>query len=191
MAKDLDFISRVHALTELQLRASGLNYVALRPAYFNSNMLWNAAGIKEGNVKLFVPEQIADFIAPEDIGAVAGTLLTTPSARLPHNETNGKSVMLCGPKIMSMKEAVAVVAKVLEKEIKITEIDESAFYELMTFLPRPVVDAIADGMKQNVPPDTDYTDELWRPASENLRRYAEKEPMSFEQWVQVHKAEFE
>lgn len=191
VAKDLDYVSRVHALTELQLIESGLNYVTLRPAYFSSNMLWNTQGIKEGEVKLFKPEHLADFIAPEDIGAVAGALLTTPSARLPHNEINGKSIFLCGPKVMTIKEAVMIVGKILGKEIKIMEINESEFREAKKFLPQPVLEAIVENQKRNASSDHEYTDAFWLLASENVRKYARKEPMSFEEWVRVHKAEFE
>ncbi|KAF2689034.1 NAD(P)-binding protein [Lentithecium fluviatile CBS 122367] len=190
-AKNFDFIPRAHAEVELELIASGVKHVAVRPAFFNSNMLWYREGIKKGELELFAPESRFDFIATEDIGAVVGTLLTTPSAWLPENEKNGKSIYLCGPKIMDRKEALGVISRVLGKEISVKGTGEEGFWEQMQHLPRPVAESIFAGTKRNIPPNTEYEEGFWVSAVENVRKYAEREPTSFVDWVKAHKDEFE
>ncbi|KAF1912850.1 hypothetical protein BDU57DRAFT_406112, partial [Ampelomyces quisqualis] len=69
-ANETDFIARVHAQTELALAASGITYTSVRPAYFNTNVLWNADEIKRGEVGLLYPDVKFDFIAPADVGLV-------------------------------------------------------------------------------------------------------------------------
>lgn len=189
-AQHYDFIPSAHAKVELQLIDSGIKYVTVRPAFFNSNILWHTDAIKAGEAKLFGTKARYDYIAPEDIGAVIGTLLTTPSARLPENEKNGKSIYLCGPKLMDRVESLGIVAGVLGKEIKVTETDEAGFWEDMNHLPKPVAESVLKATKGNTPPNTEFDDAFWSAAVENIRKYAEREPTSFVQWVEAHKDEF-
>jgi uncharacterized protein YbjT (DUF2867 family) len=189
-SKDLHFITKFHAETEMQLRGSGLSYVAVRPAFFNSNMFWYLDGIKKGEVELFGLEARQDFIAPEDIGTVAGMLLATPSARLAENGEKGKAIFLCGPKIMEVREALGIVAEALGKEVKAKSLDEEEALKRMAHFPREFAESIVASTKGNIPPRSDYTEDRWRPAVENLRKYLGREPTSFGDWVQAHKEEF-
>ncbi|KAF2821224.1 NAD(P)-binding protein, partial [Ophiobolus disseminans] len=64
------FLPRVHSSTESALYVSAIPYAALRPWYFNSNVLWYTAGIKNSAVDLLYPELKHDYLAPSDIGIV-------------------------------------------------------------------------------------------------------------------------
>jgi uncharacterized protein YbjT (DUF2867 family) len=189
-AKNYDFIPRAHAQVELQLIKSGVKYVSVRPGYFNSNIFWYLEAIKAGEVKIFGKEARFDFIAPEDIGAVVGTLLTNPSTRGPENEPNGKSIYLYGPKLMSRVEALGIVSSVLGKEIKVADNDEDGFWEEMKDIPRPVAESIFKGTKASTPPNSEYEEKNWNEGAGNILKYAEREPMAFTQWVEAHKEGF-
>jgi uncharacterized protein YbjT (DUF2867 family) len=184
------FIPAVHAKTELALVESGLPYVAIRPAFFNTNLIWYKAGVQAGEIPLYGTAARFDFIAPEDIGAVTATMLTQREQREPQNETNGKSVYLCGPKLMTRVEAFGIVGKVLGKEIKVTETSEEAYWEESKHHPRPVAESVLELMKGNIPPETEYEEGFWKAAVENVREYKGSEPMAFEAWAEAHKGDF-
>jgi uncharacterized protein YbjT (DUF2867 family) len=186
------FIPAVHAKTELALIASRLNYVAVRPAFFNTNLTWYKAGVQAGEVPLYGTAARFDFIAPEDIGAVIATMLTQPAQRESLNdEEGGKSVYLCGPRLMTRVEALGIVGKVLGKDIKVPETSEEAYWEESKHHPRPVAESVLELMKGNIPPETEYEEGFWKAAVENVRKYAGREPTSFEQWAEAHKGDFE
>lgn len=66
-------VPKVHAETEIALgQISGLRTVVLHPAYFSSNLFMFAQAVQQGVVELYHPNAVLDFLAPGDIGAVAG-----------------------------------------------------------------------------------------------------------------------
>lgn len=173
-----DFIPRVHAKTEVALEETGVAFTALRPAYFNSNILWNKAGFQKGEIEILYPSVVFDFIAPEDIGTVAGAMLVKGQATKP--------VYLCGPKLYTQKEAHEVAGKTLGIDVKVTEIGEETFFE-KTFLPRPVAESIVKGLRES---SVSYPKEVYEEAVQNIRTYGEIEPTTFTDWVESHKAAF-
>ena len=190
-AQHYKYLPAKHAAIELQLIESGLSYVTVRPGYFNSNTLWYKDGIKSGEVKLFGTKACFDFIAPEDIGAAIGKLLTTPSPHLPMNEKNGKSVHICGPRVMSVEESLGIIGSVLGKEVRVVETGEEGFWVAFAHLPKPIAESILENTKACIPPRADFSGEFWSKAAENLSAYKEGEPMGFKEWVEAHRDEFE
>ncbi|KAI9875356.1 MAG: hypothetical protein M1823_007494, partial [Watsoniomyces obsoletus] len=93
----VEYIPALHAKTEEALRDSGLRYTALRPAFFNTNVLWYANDLKQGKVHLLYPELSYDFIAPSDIGTIAGKVLI--------QQPTESQVPLCGPELLTQYEA--------------------------------------------------------------------------------------
>ncbi|KAF1951735.1 hypothetical protein CC80DRAFT_597192 [Byssothecium circinans] len=79
----------------LSLRASRIAYVALRPVYFNTNLVQQMRGYEIGSVNMYGVSAYHDFIAPNDIGAVAGALQVSPAPPQPDNAIplNGSKVM--------------------------------------------------------------------------------------------------
>ncbi|KAF2792954.1 NAD(P)-binding protein [Melanomma pulvis-pyrius CBS 109.77] len=173
-----DFIPRLHAKTEIALEQTGVAFTAVRPAYFTSNILWNKAGFQKGEIEIVYPSVEFDFIAPEDIGTVAGALLVKGEATKPIN--------LCGPKLYSQKEAYEVAGKTLGIDLKVIEIDEETFFE-KTFLPRPIAESIVKGLRES---SITYPKEIYEEAVQNIRTYGGIEPTTFTDWVESHKAAF-
>jgi uncharacterized protein YbjT (DUF2867 family) len=185
-----DFISTVHAKSEVALEKSGLAYAAIRPAYFNTNIFWNLKEIKNGEVGLLYPEVKFDFIAPEDIGTVCGAILAEPRLQAPDKGQNSKTVFLCGPELMSQRHAHGIIAETINHEIKVTEISEESWAEKLSFMPKPALDSVLNGLRASHMGHDLYPKDFYEEASMNVKKYKELGPMTFREWVGAHKAEF-
>lgn len=180
-----DFIGHVHAQTEVELRSSGLKYAAIRAAYFNSNVLWNAKEMKTGEVGLLYPDVVFDFIAPKDIGIVCGSILAQPK----YHET--KALYLCGPDIMSQERAHGIIGEKLGREIRVKALSEEQFLDKLSDMPRPAVDTLLKSMRKSHEGYDAYPKDMYEQAVANIRKYKEGEPMKFGEWVEANKAAFE
>jgi uncharacterized protein YbjT (DUF2867 family) len=174
-----DFIPLVHAQTEVALERSGISFTAVRPAYFNTNLLWVKNEFQKGELEILGPDVEFDFIAPENIGTVAGALLVKGEATKP--------IYLCGPKLYSQKDAHELAAKILGIKLNVKEIGVERWYETHAFFPKPVADAVVSSLTKNA---TLYPKEVYEEAVNNIRIYGGIEPTRFEDWVESHKAEF-
>jgi uncharacterized protein YbjT (DUF2867 family) len=178
-------IPAVHAKIEVALQESGISSTAVRPAYFNSNVLWAAEDIKNGEVEVIYPNHRFDYLAPEDIGTVCGALLAEADFR----KSAGPSIYLCGPEMMTQREAQGVIAKALGKELHVEEVGEERFREKMAFMPKPVVDSMLGGFRKSNEGVDAYAG-IYDPGVKNLRMYLEREPMKLGEWVVAHKEKF-
>jgi uncharacterized protein YbjT (DUF2867 family) len=186
-----DHISAVHAQAEMALAASGLAYAAVRPAYFNTNLYWNKAEIKNGEAGLLYPEIKYDFIAPEDIGTVCGAILAEPAFQTPDaGMQKSKIVSLCGPQIMTQRRAHEVIAEVIGREIKVRELSEEEWKAKVSFMPPPARDALLKGMRKSHEGYDLYADGFWEDAKASLEKYKKGEAMGFAEWVEAHREEF-
>jgi uncharacterized protein YbjT (DUF2867 family) len=187
-----DFIPAVHAKTEIALRNSGIAYAAIRPFYFNSNVMWYLQGIKEGQVGLLYPHITFDFIAPSDIGTACGAILATPELQTPdEGQADSKVIDLCGPTLLTQYQAYAIMSEALGREIKVKELDEDQFREKLSFFPKPALDAVIGGMRESHEGREPFNrDERYDAAVANLRKYKGAEPMQFGEWVVANKAAF-
>lgn len=183
-----DYISGVHAQTEVALEEAGIPYAAIRPAYFSSNIFWNTSDIQKGEVEILYPNAKFDYIAPEDIGTVCGALLV--ESRFRDGGQISKTIYLCGPELISQMDAFDLVARSLARSIKIKEIGETAFIEKHRFLPEPVVHSIVNGLRKSLPPNSGYPQELYEEAVANIQKYTEREPTRFTDWIKSHRDAF-
>ncbi|KAJ7436068.1 hypothetical protein B0H11DRAFT_1831254 [Mycena galericulata] len=190
-----EFIPHAHAQVEVALQdIFGASYVALRPAGFASNSLRWAGAIKAGGaVKMAYPEQVFDWIVPEDIGrAGASILVGGPSS------TGGKTdVLLCGPEVISQGDAVKIIAKVVGKEVTVEAVGDEEAVKVMAAsgMPEPLarylVKTMAKGLEgANVTSDGFFGGDLYRVGVENVRKYAGK-ATTLAEWTKENKAAFE
>lgn len=191
--KDTDMsqhINAVHARTEAALAASGLPYVAVRPAYFNSNVLANKVEIMAGKVGLVYPDVPFDFIAPSDVGIVCALLLTTPP---PPSGEQERHVYLCGPEMVTQRRAhEEVMAKALGHKVEVVELGEEAWFEKMAGWPRGTVESVVQGLRETSQGKKGaYPEWLYAEAMENVRRLKGSEPMGLGEWVEKNREVFE
>jgi uncharacterized protein YbjT (DUF2867 family) len=177
------FIGRAHAQIEIALEESGITYTAVRPAYFSSNVLWNKEDIKKGELEIVYPEVKFDYISPTDIGTVCGSILAEEKFR------PSKPVFLCGPALMTQREAHGIIERVLGHELKIKEIDEASWYEKLSYMPKPVLDSLSAWMRDSIAGVDDYAT-VYEEGVANIEKYAERQPTKFEEWVQANKDAF-
>ncbi|KAH7084455.1 hypothetical protein FB567DRAFT_529041 [Paraphoma chrysanthemicola] len=181
----VEYISALHAKTEEALRDSGLRYTAVRPAFFNTNVLWYVNDLKQGKVHLVYPETSHDYIAPSDIGTIAGKVLI--------QQPEESHVLLCGPELLTQYEAYSTIGKVLGKDVEIIEVDEEGWKDRLSFMPRPVLDTVANGMRKSHEGKSDLYKEPWfSEAVGNLRKWLKEEGggTKFGQWVGENKELF-
>ncbi|KAH8897259.1 NAD(P)-binding protein [Thozetella sp. PMI_491] len=118
-------IPYAHAQVEIAIDETfGPNgYVSLRPGYFATNTSWWIGMVRKGIVRVPYPDGTWDWISPEDIGKAAGTVLVQGIAATESAEDRNV-IFLAGPKLLSTREAVAICAKVLGREVEVIEVGE-------------------------------------------------------------------
>lgn len=178
-----------NARIEISLKKSGLAYVAIRPAYFNSNVLWNKSDIQKGEVGLVYPDIVFDFIAPSDIGIVCGAILAQPDLA---KDCEHNAVVLCGPEIMTQRKAhEEAIAKALGKEIKVTELNEEQWLDKQSHMPRKMLEELVKSFRASSQGHDSYPEGLYKSAVENLRKYKGSEPVRLGEWVAANRDAFE
>ncbi|RHZ59263.1 NmrA-like family protein [Aspergillus thermomutatus] len=189
-----DFIAFTHAQVELNLQDvfGGDGYVAVRPAFFASNSMMWRSGVLEGEVKLAYPDAKFDYIAPEDIGSVAGTFL---AKGLPVGEDGGKRdfVNLVGPETMSMREAVGVIGTGTGKEVKVTKVDEQEAVQVLTTvngLPEPVAKTLLVQFRKQEETEAFFSTPGYEEARGSVQRYTGRPSLRFHEWVDLNKDKF-
>ncbi|EOA87223.1 hypothetical protein ACJQWK_10265 [Exserohilum turcicum] len=178
-------IGAIHAKAEMALQGTGVPYTAVRPAYFNTNVLWGLEGIKKGRVELIYPNARFDYLAPADIGAVCGALLAEPQLRL----DAGQSIYLCGPDLMTQSEAHSTIARTLGREIQIVEIDEQTWFSRLQHMPRPLLEDLAHDLKENSG-GRDLYGGIYEQAVRNVATYSGREATRLGAWVEANAGVF-
>ena len=118
-------ITSIHVATEEHLRASGLEWTMIRPAFFMQTFVASAPRIKDsGNIVL--PLGNAPICATDlrDVAAVIVKVLTEPGHE-------GKSYDLTGPELVTMSDIAARFSQVLGKEFKYIDLPLPAFREAL------------------------------------------------------------
>jgi len=172
-------IPRLHAMTEMSLRETGMKYTAIRPAFFDSNATWfYGSGLVSGQVTVLYPDTKLDWIAPSDIGAVAGVLLTAPP---PTSEV----VYLCGPDLLSQREALPIIGKALGRELTLNEVNEEQWIEKLAPMPRPILQTVAVSLRSEGV--AGYPQETYKQATENIEKITGRQPTRLGEWARQNK----
>ncbi|KAJ5679530.1 hypothetical protein N7462_007774 [Penicillium macrosclerotiorum] len=157
------------------------HYAAVRPAYFASNILWLREGILMGEVHHPNPGGEHDWIAPEDIGQVCGMILSHGIKENP--------VLMLGAEPMTFQDAIAVVSRVLGKDVKVTQISRESALENMKVGAEEI---FANWYIKYITDDAGY--EFRHPAAAKaagtVLKYTGKNPRSFQQWMEENKTKF-
>ncbi|KAJ6127808.1 hypothetical protein N7471_009025 [Penicillium samsonianum] len=190
-----DFISYAHAQIEVNLdEVFGTDgYIAIRPAYFNTNAGGWAGMIREGEVKIAYPDAKLDWISPEDIGKAAGTLLVQ-GIQATKGAEQRNSIPLCGPKLVSQRDAVGIFGRAVGKDVKVTELDEKDGVKNMLengvpeFVAGPLMTMLRAWYRdeEGLGP---FEGEAYEKAAANLRKYAGT-VTSLEEWAEANKGIF-
>lgn len=191
-----EFIPFFHAQIEINLEEifGAHGYLAVRPAYFANNSLRWKGMVRAGEVKIIYPDTKFDWISPRDIGNVCGTLLTAERPIIDGPDGPKNFVFLVGPEVMSLREGVGVIGRVIGKDIRVTELDEEQGLEVFVKeegMAEPVARQLIKAFgamaerKHYFFQDPDY-DQI----ASNIEKYTGRRPTRFQEWVEENKQEF-
>ncbi|KAG5760947.1 hypothetical protein H9Q72_010932 [Fusarium xylarioides] len=183
-----EILAVVHGKAELALAESGIAYTVIRPAYFSSNiqMLEDWEEVKSGQLELAHPDAPFDYLAPEDVGALAG-------ARVAAAPPSGELIISqCGPELLSQRAAWKVVSEGLGMDISIREINSDEHREKLRSrgFPEPMVKSAVERLADLArDPASLYEPKTYKEASMNFRKYTGRQPTTFKAWVDKHREE--
>ena len=191
------FIAHEHAKVECALEDifGSEHYVAIRPGYFNSNTLRWKKMIDLEDVKVAYPKAEFDWISPRDIANVSAHFLVRGSwqGQVPKDS----QVSLSGPVIMSQEAVIRIIAKVLNKDIKVTgmEYEEAiGFFVKMAGLNEVRAKGLVSLLQKRASGEdeagTFYSSSAQKQAVQNIQNYSEKRASTFEEWVEENKDMF-
>ncbi|RKK35014.1 hypothetical protein BFJ66_g14148 [Fusarium oxysporum f. sp. cepae] len=161
-----EILNVVHGKAELALAESGLAYTVIHPAYFSSNiqMLEDWEEVKSGQLALAHPNAPFDYLAPEDVGALAG----------------------------ARRAAWKVVSEGLGMDISIKEANSDEHREKLKSrgLPERMIKSAVERLAYlGRDPAILYEPETYIAASMNFRKYTGRQLTTFKAWVDKHQEE--
>jgi uncharacterized protein YbjT (DUF2867 family) len=107
---------------EQRLRATGAGITVLRAALFLENWAAVAGVARTGTLPTFVPPGLAyPTVAAADIGRVAAQALLTGPAAAGH-----QVIELAGPRELSADDVAAILARLLDREVKAQQVPPAA-----------------------------------------------------------------
>jgi len=129
-------VARYHILSEQAVRHSGLAWTFIQPNSFMTNALRWLPQLRAGDtISLPFANVPIATIDPADIAAVAAAALTT-------DRHEGRSYRVSGPESLLPAEQVAILAKVLGRDLRFeAQSDEEAHAEMTASMPAEYVDA--------------------------------------------------
>ncbi|KAJ6160719.1 hypothetical protein N7470_004115 [Penicillium chermesinum] len=174
-----NFIANIHAKIEITLEEIfGIHsFVTLRPGFFTSNLLWFKTAILKGDVPA-----VFDYIAPEDIGRVSGSILAHGSDQ--------HIVRLFGAALRPIQEAFQVVGQALGINVKTTKValDQAAEKMLASGIPEDITGITILNATEH--PSGEFPYGGVSGGVPNIRKFTQREPVTLEQWVEANKDKF-
>lgn len=128
-----------HAPGEEKLRASGLGWTILRPAFYMANaMMWRDTVVGQGVVYEPTGSGRHAIVHPADVGDVAAETLASDGHA-------GQTYELTGPVAISSADCAAALSAALGREIRHVDVPEEAFRAglAQAGVPAPVADNLA------------------------------------------------
>jgi uncharacterized protein YbjT (DUF2867 family) len=118
--------SRLHALSDAELAASGLPYTIVKPHSFTQNLLMSAQQVADQGAFYFaLGDAKLPMVDVRDIAAAVAAILRDPA---PHA---GRTYTLTGPAAVSMDQVAAALTEAIGKPVKYVAIPVAAMVEQM------------------------------------------------------------
>lgn len=113
---------RLHALSDVELQASGLRWTILRPHFFMQNLLGFARSIAAaGAIYMNLGQGRLAFVDTRDIAEVAARIFLEAGDR-----HDGKIYTLTGPESLSLADAAARLSDVLGRSVRYVAVPDEA-----------------------------------------------------------------
>ncbi|GGY61981.1 NAD(P)H-binding protein [Streptomyces omiyaensis] len=168
---------RAFAAYEQAVMDSGTDWTILRPGGFASNAYAWAPSVKASRT---VSAPFGDVglpaVDPDDIAAVAATVLTRPGH-------TGAGYELTGPAPTSPLQRVAAIAAAIGEQVTfVDQTREEARTQMLTFMPAPVADTTLDIIGTPTPRE--------RAVSPDVEKILGRPATSFSDWARRNAAAF-
>jgi uncharacterized protein YbjT (DUF2867 family) len=171
---------RLHALSDAELRASGLPWTILKPHFYMQNLLASAGSIAgEGVFHLAMGDGRLGMVDVLDVAAAAARILIEPDKHV------GQTYTLTGPDAINFHEVAEALSATAGKTIRYIPVDARALVASLESygLPVWVVDALAE---YNAAYSTGWGD-LTTPA---VREITGRAPRSINDFARDHASAF-
>jgi uncharacterized protein YbjT (DUF2867 family) len=118
--------SRLHALSDAEVRGSGLGWTLLQPHFFMQNLLMSAGAIRaQGQLYYALGEAAVPMIDARDVGAAAAAVLADPASHA------GKTYTLTGAKV-TLHHVAAALGEATGKQVSYVPVPVAVAIENMT-----------------------------------------------------------
>ncbi|MBU2878996.1 MULTISPECIES: NmrA family NAD(P)-binding protein [Aliiglaciecola] len=168
-----------HLASEAYVKASGLNWVMIRPTFFTQMLLTCAPGIKAAN-KLTFPMGQGQVAATDarDVGEVVANVLT-------QSGHENKSYDLTGPELLTFSEIADIFTKLLGRQIDYVDQPMEDFHALLSkFVPdKWRVNAVCEEIRSLAEGASNHT-------TDTMRDLLGREPRSVKQFIQEYAKAF-
>lgn len=124
--------SRMHALSDSEIAASGIPFTIVKPHFFMQNLMMAAQSVAEqGAIYFALGDAKLPMIDVRDIGSTVAAILKSPSAHA------GKTYTLTGPAAVGMDNVAAAIGEAVGKAVKYVPVPVAAMVETMTKMGLP------------------------------------------------------
>uniref|UniRef100_A0AAU2JXT0 NAD(P)H-binding protein n=1 Tax=Streptomyces sp. NBC_00049 TaxID=2903617 RepID=A0AAU2JXT0_9ACTN len=174
---ETDALARMHATVEDALAESGLPGTVLRPGAFASNAFgWSGSIRARQDLRLPYVDAHTAPIHEDDIADVA-------VAALADEALTGRTLTLTGPRSLTFREQVGILAGVIGREIPLHELTrEEAVEQLGRFMPAPILASLLDQWAAALDAPV--------PVDDTVERVTGKPARTFESWAAENRAAF-
>lgn len=170
-------IGASNAAAERDLGSLFADSTVLRPGQFTTNTLQWRGMIASGTIYAPFPDIATPMIDPYDIAAVARKVLLDRDGG-----HAGAAYALTGPEVMTTRQRVDVLGKLLRRDLRVVEIDRATARSRMR-LPQALADA---ALELNGNPNSEET--AVRPTVEQLLG---RPPHTFAEWAEANLRAFD
>ena len=171
--------SRLHALSDAELAASGIPFTILKPHYFMQNLLMAAQSIaQQGAMYFALADGKMGLIDSRDISEFAAHVLTSAGHE-------GKTYTLTGPASISMHQIAAAIGEAIGKPVKYVPVTPEAERQaiLQMGMDEWMVNLLSD---YSAAYSTNWGDQV----TDDFQRVTGKSPRSITQFAQDFAAAF-
>jgi uncharacterized protein YbjT (DUF2867 family) len=162
---------RWHAMSEENLKQSGLSWTMLRPPFFMQNLLGFTSMIHAGTIYQPAGDGKAGFVDVRDIAAVAASALT-------EDGHENKVYEITGPELLSWHDIAAALSRRLGREIKYVDVPPKVTKQslMQTGMPEWQADAINALL-------ADLKAGRFARLTDTVEKVGHKTPLTFEQFI--------
>lgn len=173
-------IPKAHLESEQYIKSSGLNWVIIRPTFFNQMLLMCAYNIKANDTLIF-PMANGCVAATDvrDVAEIAATVLTEPGH-------NNKTYDISGTEFLSFNTIAAIFSKVLNRQITYVSQSLSEYRKMLETRLNDEwrINAVCEELNSLSTCSVNYV------AHDNIQRILGRPARSVEQFVEDYKEAF-